>query len=128
MAYARASIGTDNYRTEIEVHGHRLIADEGPGLGGKNAGPGPYELLTSALAACTAITMRMYCERKQWPLQACQVNVQFVREGAASHINRTLAFAGPLDNEQKARLADIAERTPVTLTLKGGIEIRTNLA
>jgi putative redox protein len=128
MAHARATIGTENYKTAIEAHGHHLIADEGPALGGKDAGPGPYELLTSALAACTAITMRMYCERKQWPLAACHVDVHFVREGKESHIDRTLAFEGPLDADQKARLAEIAERTPVTLTLKGGIEIRTKLA
>ncbi len=90
MAHARASIGTTNYATLIKTGHHELKADEGPELGGKDSGPAPYDLLTSALAACTAITLSMYAQR--------------------------------------ARMADIAERTPVTLTLKGGIEIRTKLA
>ena len=60
MAQAKASIGTTNYQTAIVTGHHRLTADEGPALGGKDVGPGPYELLTSALAACTAITLRMH--------------------------------------------------------------------
>ena len=128
MAHAKASIGTTNYRTDIVTGHHRFTADEGPGLGGKDVGPGPYELLTSALAACTVITLRMYAERKQWPVTAVHADVDFVREGDKQHIDRVLAIEGAVDDEQKKRMADIAERTPVTLTLKGGIEIRTKLA
>ena len=127
MAEARARIGTTNYETRIVTGHHRLVADEGPGLGGKDVGPGPYELLTSALAACTAITLRMYAERKQWPVTAVEVDVHFVG-GEAAHIERTLRIEGAVDAAQKARMADIAERTPVTLTLKGGVPIRTSLA
>ena len=97
-------------------------------LGGKDAGPAPYDLLTSALAACTAITLRMYAQRKQWPLDAAHIDVHFTRDGDKAHIDRVLTLDGKLDDAQRARLADIAERTPVTLTLKGGIEIRTRLA
>jgi putative redox protein len=128
MAHAKASIGTTNYQTAIVTGHHRLTADEGPGLGGKDVGPGPYELLTSALAACTAITLRMYAERKQWPVTAVHADVHFVREGDRQHIDRVLTIEGGVDAEQKKRMADIAERTPVTLTLKGGLEIRTKLA
>lgn len=128
MAHAKASIGTTNYQTAIVTGHHRLTADEGPALGGKDAGPGPYELLTSALAACTAITLRMYAERKQWPVTAVHADVHFVREGDRQHIDRVLTVEGGVDAEQKKRMADIAERTPVTLTLKGGLEIRTTLA
>jgi len=128
MAHAKASIGTTNYQTAIVTGHHRLTADEGPALGGKDAGPGPYELLTSALAACTAITLRMYAERKQWPVTAVHADVHFVREGDRQHIDRVLTIEGGVDAEQKKRMADIAERTPVTLTLKGGLEIRTTLA
>lgn len=60
MAHARASIGTTNYATLIKTGHHELKADEGPELGGKDSGPAPYDLLTSALAACTAITLSMY--------------------------------------------------------------------
>ena len=127
MAQARASIGTENYRTAITTGHHKLTADEGPGLGGKDVGPGPYELLTSALAACTAITLRMYAERKQWPVTAVHADVHFAREGDRQRIDRVLTIEGQVDDEQKKRMADIAERTPVTLTLKRGLEIRTSL-
>lgn len=128
MAHAKASIGTTNYKTAIVTGHHRLTADEGPALGGEDIGPGPYELLTSALAACTAITLRMYAERKQWPVTAVHADVHFVREGDMQHIDRVLTIEGGVDAEQKKRMADIAERTPVTLTLKRGLEIRTTLA
>ncbi|MFI5001658.1 MAG: OsmC family protein [Reyranellales bacterium] len=127
MAHARASIGTVDYATAITTGHHRLAADEGPELGGKDTGPGPYDLLVAALGACTVITLRMYAERKKWPVVAVHADVHFVREGDKAHIDRVLAFEGPLDDEQKKRMADIAERTPVTLTLKGGVEIRTRL-
>jgi putative redox protein len=74
MAHAKASIGTANYAVSITAGHHELNADEGPELGGKDAGPAPYELLCSALGACTAITLRMYAERKQWPLRAVHVD------------------------------------------------------
>ena len=127
MAHAKASIGTTNYRTSIVTGHHQLTADELPTLGGKDVGPGPYELLTSALAACTAITLRMYAERKQWPVTAVHADVHFVRDGDKQHIDRVLTIEGA-DAEQKKRMAEIAERTPVTLTLKGGLEIRTTLS
>jgi len=127
VAHAKASIGTTNYQTDIVAGQHRLTADEGPGLGGKDVGPGPYELLTSALAACTVITLRMYAERKQWPVTAVHADAHFVREGDKQHIGRVLTIEGPVDDEQKKRMSDIAERTPVTMTLKGGLEIRTTL-
>jgi putative redox protein len=126
MAHAKASISTTNYRTDIVTGHHRLTADEGPDLGGKDVGPGPYELLTSALAACTVITLRMYAERKQWPVTAVHADIHFVREGDQQHIDRVLTIEGA-DEEQRKRMADIAERTPVTLTLKRGLEIRTTL-
>ena len=130
MAHAKASIGTDNYRTAIVTGHHQLTADELPTLGGKDVGPGPYELLTSALAACTAITLRMYAERKQWPVTAVHADVHFVpndaKSGDKQHIDRVLTIEGA-DAEQQKRMAEIAERTPVTLTLKRGLEIRTSL-
>ena len=126
MAHAHASIGTANWETAITAGHHKLIADEGPALGGKDVGPGPYELLTSALAACTVITLRMYAERKQWPVTAVHADVHFVRQGEQQHIDRVLSIEGA-DAEQKKRMAEIAERTPVTLTLKRGLEIRTSV-
>ena len=126
MAHGTARIGKDRYRTEINVSGHDLIGDEGPGLGGKNAGPAPYDFLLAGLGACTAITLRMYADRKQWPLESVEVALKLVSKDGL-RIDRALTIAG-LDDEQMARLADIAERTPVTLTLKGGLPIDTRLA
>ncbi len=128
MAHAKASIGTTNYAVSITTGHHQLSADEGPELGGKDVGPAPYDLLCSALGACTVITLRMYAERKEWPLRAVHVDVRFKRDGKESIITRVLTFEGDLDGDQRARLADIAERTPVTLTLKQGLAITTTLA
>ena len=128
MARAKASIGTVDYATTIAVGHHTLVADEGPELGGKDAGPAPYHLLTAALGACTVITLRMYAERKQWPVTSVHADIHFVREGDKARIDRVLSIEGAVDDAQKKRMAEIAERTPVTLTLKGGLEIRTRLA
>jgi putative redox protein len=127
MAHATASIGTVDYATSITAGHHRLTADEGPELGGRDSGPGPYDLLVASLGACTVITLRMYAERKQWPVEAVHADIHFVREGDAQRIDRVIRIDGKVDGEQKKRMADIAERTPVTLTLKRGLEIRTTL-
>ena len=129
MAHAKASIGTVDYATAITTGHHELTADEGPELGGKDAGPAPYDLLTSALGACTVITLRMYAERKQWPVTAVHVDIHFKRgDDKVESIDRALHIEGDVDAEQKKRMAEIAERTPVTLTLKRSLEIRTTLA
>ena len=124
---ASARIGEIDYAVDIQAGKHRLVADEPASHGGNNSGPGPFSLLLSGLVACTAITLRMYAQRKGWKLTAVDVAAQLFREGSASHIDRTLALHGDLDEMQTARLLEISEKTPVTLTLKGGIEIRTTL-
>jgi putative redox protein len=128
MVHAKGSIGTTNYAVSITTGHHQLSADEGAELGGKDVGPSPYDLLCSALCACTAITLRMYAVRKEWRLRAVHVDVRFMREGKDSTIARVVRFEGELNEEQCARLMDIAERTPVTLTLKQGSVITTRLA
>jgi putative redox protein len=127
MAHAKASIGTTNYAVSIDTGHHQLQADEPDKLGGRDVGPAPYELLCSALCACTAITLRMYANRKQWPLRAVHVDVHFKQEEKEGRIRRVLNLEGELDHQQRKRLADIAERTPVTLTLKQGLVITTML-
>jgi putative redox protein len=127
MAHAKANIGTTNYAVSIMAGHHQLSADERAELGGQDVGPVPYELLCAALCACTAITLRMYAERKKWPLLGVQVDVRYTQEGKKRAIARVLTFEGELDGEQRARLADVAERTPVTLTLKQGVPITTTL-
>lgn len=128
MAHGTARIGRDRYRAEIEVSGHALVADEGSGLGGANTGPAPYDYILAGLGACTAITLRMYADRKDWPLESADVGLRLVGGKEGAHIERTLTLTGALSQDQRARLADIAERTPVTLTLKNGIGIETTLA
>jgi len=128
MAHAHALSSGPKWRTAITTGAHTLVADEPPALEGADAGPAPYDLLTSALAACTAITLRMYAARKGWPLEGIAVDVHFRASGDGAAIDRTLTLTGPLDADQRARLADIAERTPVTLTLKQGAAIATTLA
>jgi putative redox protein len=127
MAHATANIGTTNYATSLLAGRHALTSDEGTGLGGKDLGPAPHELLCAALGACTAITLRMYAERKQWQLSAVHVDVLLRVHEKERTITRRLRLEGDLDEAQRVRLADIAERTPVTLTLKQGVAITTIL-
>ena len=127
MPRAKASIGTTNFAVSILAGEHQLSADERVEQGGKDAGPTPTELLCTALCACTAITLRMYAQRKQWSLLTAHVDVHYERNDAGGKIARTLRLEGDLDNAQRARLADIAERTPVTLMIKQGLPIKTTL-
>lgn len=128
MTLAKASIGTGRYAVQIDTGGHHIVADEAPALGGADAGPGPYNLLLASLAACTAITLRMYADRKGWDMQALTVDLHYRRRNDEERIERRLHISGTLSDVQRARLADIAERTPVTLTLKAGLGIDTKLA
>lgn len=131
VATADAEIGETRYAVSIHTGAHTLIADESAHEGGADAGPSPFGLVLSGLGACTAITLRMYAERKSWPLQAVHVHLAFRWEGEGAtrtpHIERSLKLEGPLDAEQRARCAEIAEKTPVTRALKTGITIRTTL-
>ena len=127
MAHATADIGTGNYTVSLVAGHHPLVADEGTAAGGQDAGATPHELLCAALGACTAITLRMYAQRKDWPLRAVHVDVLMQNAGKVHTITRRLRLVGELDDAQRARLADIAERTPVTLTLKQGVAITTVL-
>jgi putative redox protein len=127
VAHASADIGTTNYVTSLVAGNHLLTADEGAAMGGRDQGPAPHELLCAALGACTAITLRMYAQRKEWPLRTVHVDVKLAVQGNERSITRRLRVEGDLDGTQRARLADIAERTPVTLTLKQGVSITTIL-
>jgi putative redox protein len=127
VARIHASIGVENYKVALAAGHHRLTSDEPPSAGGADAGSAPYEFLLSGLAACTAITLRMYAERKQWALHGVEVDLRLTRDGDHEQIERALTLAGDLSEDQRKRLAEIAERTPVTLTLKRGIEIKTEL-
>jgi putative redox protein len=127
IARARGTTRPANYAVAISAGRHELSADEPPLRGGADSGPSPYELVLSGLVACTAITLRMYAQRKDWNLARVQVEALFVRQAQASHIERRLRLEGDLGPDQIARLLEIAERTPVTLTLKEGVQIHTKL-
>jgi putative redox protein len=114
------------YACAIRARRHALTADEAALHGGTDTGPTPYELLLSALAACTAITLRMVAERKDWQLGAIHVDVELHKdEAGADRIVRTISLGGALEAQQKAALAEIAEKTPVTKTVKAGAPIET---
>jgi len=127
VARAAADSAAERYRIAIKAGQHEVTADEPVKRGGGDAGLAQYELVLSGLAACTAITLRMYAERKTWHLTGVHVDLSYVIQGGKPRIARSVVVAGALDESQRARLAEIAEKTPVTLTLKGGIAIDTEL-
>jgi putative redox protein len=115
-----------NYRHVIDTAGHALIADEPESAGGKGAGPGPYDYVLAGLGACTAITLRMYAQRKEWDIGELRVELSLLKnkEGDAK-IERILHSSAKLSDEQWQKLLDIAARTPVTKTLMAGSPIST---
>ena len=117
-----------NYRQSVRCGRHQMLADERPARGGADAGPMPFEYLLSGLGACTSITLRMYAERKGWNIGAVAISVTLhqSKEGTRS-IERRVTLSGVLSEEQRAKLADICEKTPVTLAVKSGLGIRTTL-
>lgn len=120
---------TQGYATTIRTGHHTLAADEPQASGGTDTGPAPYQLLLASLAACTAITLRMYAERKEWSLGTIGVELEFLKDKQAKtqEIRRVVNFSAELTVEQKTRLGEIAEKTPVTLTLKSGVGIVTEV-
>jgi putative redox protein len=115
------------YVQRIQCGRHQLLADEPPILGGADAGPTPFGYLVCALGACTSMTLRMYAERRQWDLGTIDVTVELRRRAGTNYIERAVSISTPLTDEQRKTLADICERTPVTLAVKSGITIHTAL-
>jgi putative redox protein len=122
---------------EIVARGHELVSDEPLDQGGADAGPTPYELLLGALGACTAMTLRLYADRKGYPLENVEVILEHdrmhaadcrdceTREGFLDRIRKRIMMDGPLSDEQRQRLLDIAERCPVQRTLQREIVIES---
>ena len=118
----------DGYTCDITAGSHALIADEPTPLGGQDLGATPYELLKSALASCTSITLRMYANRKQWPLENAIVTIRHSRDANKESVfERDIQLVGDLDDQQRQRLVDIAERCPVHKTLSHGATILSKL-
>jgi putative redox protein len=127
------------YMQQIAVGHHRLVADE-PRPIGNDIGPTPYDLLLGALGACTSMTVRMYADRKRWPLERVRVTLRHSRihandcadcetsNGWIDHIDRSVELTGDLDDTQRQRLLHIAERCPVHQTLTSEVRIATSLS
>lgn len=120
---------------QIVTAGHHVLgADEPERLGGQDTGLAPYELLLAALGACTSMTLRMYAERHGWPLTRISVALRHVRrpasEGAPAldRFERQITLLGALDDTQRARLLEIAEKCPVSQTLSRASQVVSNLA
>ena len=125
------------FAQEIVVGSHRLTADEPIEFGGKDTGPGPYDLLLAALGSCTSMTISLYARTKKWPLESVTLNLRHskihavdcreceTKEGKIDRIEREIHLVGNLDPEQRKRLLEIADKCPVHRTLKSEIDIRT---
>jgi putative redox protein len=124
-AHARCEV---KYQVQTSVRRHQVPADEPLAAGGTDTAPSPLELLTSGLAACTAITLRMYAERKGWELGTVRVDCRAFAEGGGYRFERVIRLGAPLDDEQRRRLGEIAEKTPVTRIVKAGAPVATELA
>jgi putative redox protein len=114
------------YRVDLRAGRHELVADEPGAAGGGDLGPTPFGFLLAGLAACTAMTLRMYAERKGWELTTIEVDVRYdITDDEPGAIDRMITVPADLPGEQRDRLADIAERTPVTLAVHSGTPITT---
>ena len=125
------------FQQEVTVGQHRFLADEPVQAGGTDTGPGPYDLLLAALGACTSMTVRLYADRKQIPLERTHVHLRHgkiyatdcanceTKEGKIDRIDREISFEGNLDDATRVRLLEIADKCPVHRTLKSEVDIRT---
>ncbi len=139
-----ARLTGSGFRTDVMAGGHSLVSDEPESVGGTDRGPSPYDLVNAALGACTAMTLRMYADRKDWPLEEVTVRLDHGKVhaedreacteedgGTASKIDRfdrEIAVEGGLDREQRERLLEIADRCPVSRTLEARGEVESRLA
>jgi putative redox protein len=125
----------DNFTTTIQTKNHTFIADEPKSFGGDDIGPAPYELLNAGLAACTAMTLKLYAERKKWDLKEVYVYLSHSKKHVEDmgksvyldNIQKKLKFEGNLDEKQKKRLKEIASKCPVHKTLLSEVQIDTEL-
>lgn len=132
--------GVGRFGQSIDMGPHTLIADEPTDVGGLDSGPSPYDLLLASLGACTAMTLRMYADRKELPVERVSVRLRHSRihatecmtcettQGSVDRIDRIITVEGELDSTQRSRLQEIADKCPVHRTLTSEIDIRTVLA
>jgi len=130
--------GEEGFRSDVVARGHPLVADEPVSVGGTDEGPTPYDLLLAGLGACTSMTLRMYADRKGWPLEEVTVRLRHRKIHAQDceedcgggtarldEITREIELRGDLDEERRARLIEIGGRCPVHRTLEGEVRVVT---
>jgi len=123
----QAQIDRSHYRTVITTNNHTLVTDEPIKAGGADTGPSPQELLLASLGSCTAITLRMYIDRKMWVVENITVNVELFEIDGIKLIELHLNFDADLSDEQNKRLLQIAEACPIHKMLTGNTVIKTRL-
>ncbi|GAB3015269.1 OsmC family protein [Spirosoma pulveris] len=129
MALITARIDRTPYETHLSTSSQVIVADEPIEVGGQNRGMGPSELLAGSLASCTVMTVRMYADRKGWPLDSAVAHVEFTYNPVTqrSLFTMELILNGDLTDEQRTRLTEIADRCPVHRTLQNPIDFETIL-
>ena len=123
--------GAGKFQMQVTASGERFISDEPVEVGGMGSGPTPYELLGAGLGACTAMTLRLYATQKSWPVERVKVAVRHSKRKdqlPADLFQREIELDGPLDDAQRARLLEIADKCPVHRTLEAGAAVQTTLA
>jgi putative redox protein len=133
-------IGKQNYKTSLTAGDHELTADEPESVGGQDLGPDPYDYLLMSLGSCTAITLRMYIERKQWEIENVYVELRHYKDHAEDCedcdekaakidiVEEEVIIDGDVTDEQLDKLLSIAHKCPVYRTLKGAIQTKTSIS
>ncbi|WP_237249403.1 OsmC family protein [Sphingobacterium faecale] len=131
MDEIKVTIGREKYRTEVHINQHNLIADEPIEVGGTDLGPNPTSILLSALGTCKAMTMRMYADQKQWPLDAVEIilssEVVKSTQQQTTYIRCTVKLFGDLDEVQKERIFKVGDKCPVQKILSNPVVIESNM-
>lgn len=129
MAHVQVVSTGASYAHRISSRKHSLMADEPASLGGQDQGMAPFDLYLASLAACTAITLRMYAEKKGWELGEFSADLSSSRDEAGKlHVHRRLTASAALTDAQWSRLLDVVARTPVTLVMREGAVITSERA
>lgn len=129
MKTINATIGKQKYKTELQAKNHIITADEPNDVGGQNLGFTPTELLEASLAACTAMTLRMYADKKEWDLKQVNVQVGFKRNIATQHVTfkKEIELVGDLDAEQRQKLLEMGSKCPIERMITGEILVESTL-
>jgi putative redox protein len=132
-------LGNENYKTVMTAGNHELISDEPEKVGGKDLGPDPYDYLLMSLGSCSVITMRMYADRKEWPVEDIYIEMRHFKDHAddcedcddpkarIDKIEKEIIIKGDLSDDQIERLLEISKKCPVHRTLLNEVEIKSTV-